>query len=167
MFTPFPQLMLALCTFLCPSTPHQNEKPHSGKPDMGEVSVFRSSDLKWQNGPSCLPSGAMIALLEGDPARKGPFVFRIKLPDGYRIPPHTHPATERITVISGTFNIGMGDKFDETMGKLMPAGTYGHWPAGMKHFVWVKGETVLQFHGSGPWTIQYVHSEDDPRSQKK
>src|ERR1700752_3891370 len=102
---------------------------------------------KWQDGPPSLPKGAQIAVLEGDPAKEGPFVFRIKLPDGYRIPVHTHPKTERGTVISGTFHIGMGDKFDEEATKAMPPGTYGCWEAGMKHFVWAKGETILQFHG--------------------
>jgi quercetin dioxygenase-like cupin family protein len=105
----------------------------------------------------------MIAALEGDPGKEGPFVFRIKLPDGYRIPPHSHPKMERVTVISGTFNIGMGDKFDEKAGQSMPAGTFGHWPAGMQHFVWAKGETVIQLHGVGPWVINYVNPDDDPR----
>jgi hypothetical protein len=76
-------------------------------------------------------------------------------PDRYRVPPHTHPKTERITVIAGTFNIGMGKKFDPQAMKQMPAGTYGYWPAGMAHFVSAKGETVLQFHGTGPWAINY------------
>jgi hypothetical protein len=80
---------------------------------------------------------------------------------------HTHPKTERVTVIAGTFNIGMGEKFDETEAKPMTAGTYGYWKSGMKHFVWVKGETVVQFHGEGPWSINYVNPEDDPRNQKK
>ena len=110
--------------------------------------------------------GVDLAVLEGDPAKDGPFVFRVKIPDGYRVPPHTHPKTERVTVISGTFNIGMGDKFDEKAGKEMPAGSYGQWPAGMKHFAWVKGETVIQIHGTGPWGIQYVNPDDDPRKKK-
>jgi hypothetical protein len=94
-------------------------------------------------------------------------VFRVKAPDGYRIPPHTHPKTERVTVIAGTFHIGMGDKFDEKAATAMPAGTYGYWKAGMKHFVWVKGETIVQFHGEGPWSIQYVNPADDPRNQRQ
>lgn len=121
--------------------------------------------IEWQDGPPSLHPGAKIAVLEGDPNAAGPFVFRIKLPDGYRIPPHTHPKTERVTVISGTFNIGMGEKFDATKTKPMPAGTYGYWEAGMNHFVWVKGETVAQFHGTGPWKIEYVKPADDPRNQ--
>jgi quercetin dioxygenase-like cupin family protein len=130
------------------------------------LELFPPDKVQWKDGPPSLPKGAMMAVLEGDPAKEGPFVFRVKLPDGYRVPPHTHPKPERVTVISGTFHIGMGDKFDEQVAKTMPAGTYGQWPAGMKHFVWTKGETVLQFHGTGPWTIEYLNPKDDPRNQK-
>lgn len=134
---------------------------------MDEAGIHAVADIRWSDGPPSLPEGATIAVLEGDPNKEGPFVFRAKLPDGYRIPPHIHPKTERVTVITGTFHLGMGDKFDETAGRAMPAGTYGHWPAGMKHFVWVTGETVIQFHGTGPWSITYVNPDDDPRNQKK
>jgi hypothetical protein len=44
----------------------------------------------------------------------------------------------------------------------MPAGSFGTWPAGMKHFVWAKGETIIQLHGTGPWSLTYVNPEDDP-----
>lgn len=131
------------------------------------VAVHRTDELTWKDGPASLPPGAKIAVLEGDPAKPGPFVFRVKVPDGYRIPPHTHPKTERVTIISGTFNLGMGDTFDAKKGQELPAGTYGAWPAGMKHYVWVKGETVVQFHGDGPWTITYLNPDDDPRKEKK
>ena len=123
--------------------------------------------LEWKDGPPSLPKGAKIAILEGDPSKEGPFVFRVKAPDGYRIPPHTHPKMERVTVISGTFNIGMGKKFDEKVTKAMTAGTYGYWEPDMEHFVWIKGETVAQFHGIGPWVITYVDPKDDPRNQPK
>lgn len=132
-----------------------------------EFRLFPADSTKWTEGPPSLPPGAKIAVLEGDPSKEGPFVFRVKAPDGYRIPPHTHPKTERITVISGVFNIGMGDKFDAAKANPMPAGTYGYWETGMKHFVWIKGETVVQFHGMGPWRIDYVNPADDPRNQGK
>ena len=138
-----------------------------GTKDAMDAAVHRPDGLKWTDGPPSLPPGARIAVLEGDPTKEGPFVFRVKVPDGYRIPLHTHPKTERVTVISGTFNIGMGDKFDETKTKPMPAGTYGFWKAGMKHFVWIKGETIVQFHGDGPWKINYLDPKDDPRNQAK
>lgn len=127
------------------------------------ISIHSPQKIAWSAAPASLPSGAKIAVLEGDPAKEGPFVFRAWLPDGYRIPPHTHPKVERITVISGTFNVGMGETFDVEKTAAMPAGAYGYWPAGMKHFVWAKGETVIQFHGMGPWSIEYVNPKDDPR----
>lgn len=130
------------------------------------AALHRPDALKWQDGPPSLPPGAKIAVLEGDPTKPGPFVFRVKVPDGYKIPPHTHPKPERVTVVSGTFNLGMGDKFDATKTEALPIGTFGTWPAGMKHFVWVKGETVVQFHGDGPWKIEYVNPADDPRGKK-
>ena len=133
--------------------------------DEKEFRLFPVDSTEWKVGPPSLPPGAKIAVLEGDPGKEGPFVFRVKVPDGYRIPPHTHPKTERVTVISGTFNIGMGEKFDASLTKPMPAGTYGYWETGMKHFVWIKGETVVQFHGMGPWKIEYVDPNDDPRNK--
>ena len=102
-------------------------------------------------------------MLEGDPAKEGPFTMRLRLPDGYQIPPHTHPKTERLTVLSGTFRLGMGEKFEEGALRDLPAGSYGCWPAGMKHFVQVRGETIVQLHGVGPWQIVYVDPADDPR----
>jgi hypothetical protein len=138
------------------------------EPSMGgmDATLFPASGMEWKPGPPSLPKGVSIAVLEGDPSAEGPFVFRLKAPDGYRIPPHTHPKVERVTVISGTFNLGMGEKFDEKAAKAMPAGTFGYWPAGMKHFAFTKGETVVQLHGTGPWTIVYLDPKDDPRNQK-
>ena len=123
--------------------------------------------LQWQPGPASLPPGAQYAKLEGDPAKEGPFTMRIKLPDGFRIPPHTHPAFERVTVISGIFNLGVGEKFNDAATQPMTAGTFGFWPPGMKHFAWAKGETVLQLHGTGPWRIEYVSPADDPRNASR
>jgi quercetin dioxygenase-like cupin family protein len=161
--------VFALTVIGCLASSHVlvGEPPTAPKKGMQKAELFPSDKIEWQEGPPSLPQGAKMAVLEGDPTKEGPFVFRVKAPDGYRIPPHTHPKTERVTVISGTFKIGMGDRFDEKVGRTMRAGTYGHWPAGMKHFVWVKGETVVQFHGMGPWSIRYVNPADDPRNQKK
>lgn len=138
--------------------------PHAG-PGMKQQ-VVTPDDVRWQDGPASLPRGAQMAVLDGDPTRDGPFVLRIKLPDGFRIMPHTHPKDERVTVLAGTLYLGTGGTFDEAAGKAMPAGSYGRTGAGMKHFGWVKGETVLQLHGTGPWAIEYVNADDDPRTKK-
>jgi len=156
--------MLGL-VFASLSVPSRGDQP--AQHDKDEVAVFTAAEIKWVEGPPSLPKGALVALLEGDPTKEGPFVIRVKLPDGYRVPPHTHAKTERLTVISGTFYIGMGDKFDEKAGRTMPAGAFGRWAAGMQHFAWAKGETVIQLHGTGPWSISYVNPADDPRNQKK
>lgn len=145
----------------------QDGKPQSPPSiGMGELQLFRPADIKWVDAPPSLPKGAKMALLEGDPAKDGPFVFRLKVPEGYRIPPHTHPKVERVTVISGTFHIGMGFEFDESRMQEMPAGSFGFWPAGMEHFAMAKGETQVQLHGIGPWSIRYLNPQDDPRNQK-
>ncbi len=142
-------------------------QPADAEDHESRASLHQADRLKWNDGPASLPAGAKIAVLEGDPSKPGPFVMRIKLPDGFKLPPHTHPKPERVTVISGSFHLGMGEKFDAKKAVALPAGTYGTWPAGMKHFVWVEGETVVQFHGEGPWTINYVNPADDPRNPKK
>jgi quercetin dioxygenase-like cupin family protein len=159
-------MLLAIIAVLSIVTTYA-DSPKRHEKGMPDAMLFRAAEIKWQEGPASLPNGAMIALLEGDPSKEGPFVFRVKLPDGYRISPHTHPKTEHVTVISGTFHIGMGDKFDATKGQAMPAGTFGYWLAGMKHFAWAKGETILQLHGVGPWSITYVNKADDPRNKKE
>jgi quercetin dioxygenase-like cupin family protein len=138
---------------------------HGSKDPMPRLN--RPNELQWRDGPPSLPAGAKFAVLEGDPNKAGPFVFRIKVPDGYRIPVHTHPKPERVTVLQGTFKLGMGARFDTSKMETLSAGTYGTWPPGMKHYVEAKGETIVQFHGDGPWTIDYVNPADDPRQQDK
>ena len=159
--------LLAISAFAMALSVAYGLQAHDEKKKAMEAALHRPDDLAWKDGPPSLPPGAKFAVLEGDPAKPGPFVFRVKVPDGYRIPPHTHPKPERVTVISGIFNLGTGDAFDAKKGQELPAGTYGTWPPDMKHFAWAKGETVVQFHGEGPWTIDYLNKADDPRNAKK
>lgn len=132
-----------------------------------EHKMFTPAALKWADGPPSLPPGVKFAVLEGDPAGKGPYTIRLQAPDGYKIPPHAHPAAEKLTVISGTYYLGVGEKFDEAATREMPAGSFASMPAGVKHFGWVKGETVVQVNGTGPAEIAYVNADDDPRTKKK
>ncbi len=132
-----------------------------------EQKIFGPADLTWGDAPPGLPAGAKMAVLAGDPGKKGPFTIRLQAPDGYKVAPHMHPTAENITVISGTFHLGTGDKFDESAGHEMTAGSFAVMPAGMKHFAWTTGETVLQIHGAGPFQIVYVNPVDDPRNVPK
>lgn len=136
-----------------------------GQPMPG-MGFFRPTELAWKDGPPSLPAGARFAVLEGDPSKDAPFVMRFWLPDGFRIQPHFHPKTERITVVSGTFHLGMGETFDASKGEAMPAGSFGFWNEGMRHYAWTTGDTVIQLHGTGPWSITYVDPAQDPRAKK-
>jgi hypothetical protein len=125
--------------------------------------ALRPGDLKWDPAPPALPSGAEIAVLVGDPGKPEPYVLRAKLPDGYKIPPHWHPTDENVTVLKGTLMVGKGEKFGADASKALPAGSYMRMPKTMRHFAWTKGETVIQVHGVGPFTMHYVNADDDPR----
>jgi len=125
--------------------------------------VVPPSSVTWGAAPAALPAGAKAAVLEGDPTQPGLFALRLWLPDGYTIPPHFHPAAEHVTVIEGTFLVGMGEQFDASKLAELPSGTFGLIPPGMKHFARAKGVVVLQLHGTGPWGLTYVNPADDPR----
>lgn len=131
-----------------------------------EHTMFVPADLKWGDGPPGLPAGAKLAILEGNPGKKGAFTLRLQFPDGYKIPAHTHPTAEKVTVISGTLMLGMGDKIDQATAHEMPAGGFAIMPAGMKHFAGAKGEAIVQVSGIGPFEIKYVNPADDPRKAK-
>jgi len=128
--------------------------------------IFTPADVAWGPGPGFLPPGAKIAVLEGDPGASGGFTIRLNLPPGYKIPAHSHPTTENVTVISGEFHAGMGDKLDPTKGMTLRPGSFASLPAQMNHFAWAKGRTVVQVHGQGPFAITYVNPADDPRNAK-
>ena len=138
----------------------------SGAPAQS-VQVFDSAkDIKWRPAPSMLPKGAQLAVLAGDPMKEGsPFTLRLKMPGGYKIPAHSHPTDENVTVLSGTLGAGMGDKLDPTKGQLIRAGGFVRMPQGMNHFAWAKGPTTVQIHGVGPLAFTYVNPADDPRNQ--
>jgi quercetin dioxygenase-like cupin family protein len=129
--------------------------------------LFSPSDLTWVDAPPGLPPGAKLAVLDGDPNKPGSFTIRLQTPAGYKIPPHTHPSTERVTVIAGSAYVGMGDKFDEAAGKEMSAGGFVVLPAGMSHYAWSNGEAIVQIHSEGPFKIKYVNPADDPRNKKQ
>jgi anti-sigma factor ChrR (cupin superfamily) len=120
------------------------------------------ADLKWGAAPPVLPKGAEIAVVSGNPFEKGLYVLRLKMPDGYKLPAHHHPTTEYVTVISGTFHIGMGDKLDEAKAVALTAAGFGEAPAKMNHYAWASGPTIVQVHGEGPFSITYVNPTDDP-----
>jgi quercetin dioxygenase-like cupin family protein len=129
--------------------------------------IVRPADFKWGPPPPGLPPGAQVSVLSGDPTKPGvPYVLRAKLPDGYNIPPHWHPGDENVTVLQGTLLMGKGEKLDLSAAEEMPVGSFARMPKTMRHFAVAKGETVIQAHGIGPFEINYVNPDDDPRKKE-
>ncbi len=120
--------------------------------------VLTPDELQWKEGPPALPQ-AKIAVLEGDPSKRGFFVTRLKLPAGTKIPPHIHKGRERVTVISGKFNLAMGDKPENPV--ILPAGSYFSLPPHTVHNAWVDEDTVLQISTMGPWTFKPIKKESE------
>jgi hypothetical protein len=166
-------LVTAVCAFssFALATEQKEDPKKSGEENKAaatpEHKLLGPSEIQWADGPPALPPGAKVAVLAGDPKKAGPFTIRLQVPDGYKIPAHTHPSAEHVTVISGLLNLGMGDKLDEAAARPLAPGGFAIMPAGMKHFAIMKGETVVQVHGTGPFEIIYVNPADDPRNAKK
>ena len=155
-------LSLLGIVFLVTTTAVSAQSP---APHTGHVMVT-PNDLKWMDGPPTLPPGVKVALFEGNPAAAGPYTLRFQFPANYKVPAHWHPIDEHVTVISGTFYAGMGNKLSEAESKAFPAGSFVMMPAKTPHFAWTKEETVIQLHGVGPGGITYVDPADDPRQKK-
>jgi quercetin dioxygenase-like cupin family protein len=129
-------------------------------------SIVSPQEIKWGPAPAVLPPGAEAAVLFGDPSKEGLFVLRLKLPAGYSVPPHTHPVDEVVTVISGTFSMGMGETANQSSAQPLPAGSFFAHPPDTPHYVFIDDETVIQISTVGPWGLTYVNPEDDPRQKK-
>ena len=136
----------------------------AGDPKKEAVTV-QPGDMKWGDVPPALPKGAQIAVLHGDPSKKGVFTLRLKMPAGYKIPPHWHTNDEQLTILSGTFVIHMGDTMDAPAHEL-GAGAYHFLPGKMHHAAETKVETIVQIDGMGPFDIHYLNPADNPNKPK-
>jgi quercetin dioxygenase-like cupin family protein len=106
--------------------------------------------------PPGFPPGMQVAVIHGDRTKPMPFTIRLRFPTGYRFPAHRHPAAEHLTVITGSLVFGAGERFDERNLRRYDAGDFLIAPAGMSHFGGASGETVVQLHGMGPFSITVV-----------
>ena len=133
-----------------------------------EKHTFTPDSIPYGPPPAFVASGAQIAVLEGNPgASSGDYTVRLRMPDGYRIAPHWHPQRENVTVISGTFKVGMGDHFDESKMGAFPAGSFAYLDPDMHHYAMASGEVVVQIHGTAPLQFNYVNPNDDPRKASR
>lgn len=122
----------------------------------GETSKIRYAhdQIPWVAAPPSLPAGAQVAVLEGDPKSTGWFTMRVRLPAGAQLLPHWHPNVERVTVISGSIGLGLGERFDPAQLQLFKAGSYYVTPPGVAHFASTFEDAVLQVTTQGPWELK-------------
>ena len=132
-----------------------------------ERNAFTPDTIPWGPAPPVVRPGAQFAVLEGDPtASTGDFTIRLKMPDGFRIAPHWHPNRENVTIISGTFKVGMGDEFELNKMAASTAGSFAFLDPDMHHYAIACGETIVQVHGQSPLQFNYVSPNDDPSKNK-
>lgn len=151
--------ILATAALLLAATSSVAETPYRGDGHM----MLTPSEMTW--GPiASMAAPAQISVIEGDLGAAVPFTVRLTLPADYEVLPHVHPAYERVTVISGTFHFAHGEEFDRSATTELPAGSVAIMAPGEPMFGYVSEDTVIQLHGTGPWGIEYIRPEDDPRS---
>lgn len=123
-----------------------------------------STQINWGPAPAVFPPGAQFAVVQGDPSVAGQiFTVRLRFPNGYILPPHTHPTDENVTVLRGTFMVGLGENFSKDALQVLKEDGFITAPANMAHFASARGITEVQVHAIGPFQLTYVHPEDDPR----
>ena len=139
--------------------------PETHYPGQDQFRAILDHDIEWRAFPA-FPPEARLAVLVGDPAKPGPYVVRVKVPNGVKLMPHAHPEDRIYTVISGVFYIGQGETFDEKKLMAFPPGTVVVLPGNQPHFHWAKsGEYVTQVSAIGPLGLQYIDAKDDPRNR--
>jgi quercetin dioxygenase-like cupin family protein len=125
----------------------------------GAIRVF-PEDIKWGEAPPSLPAGAKVFILEGNPMQDGIFTMRVKFPPYYKLPAHTHPIDERVTVIEGAVYLGFGNAMDTANAQKFTAGSYYLNPVNAAHYVFTREEGVIfQVTGLGPWGLVYTEEK--------
>src|SRR4029077_12639968 len=126
-------------------------RAETGGKGAAKAPVFvNAADVKWGDAPPDLPKGAQLAVLHGDPSKNAPFTLRLKMPAGYKIPPHWHTKDEHLTIMAGTLILHMGDTRDAAATDLTGGG-FHFLPGKMHHAAEAKGETIVQLDGLGPF----------------
>jgi quercetin dioxygenase-like cupin family protein len=147
-------LSAALAALLCNLAAVAADAPATTTMDAGK--------LKWVDVPPVLPRGAKMALLDGDPGQAGPYTLRVKMPANYRIPAHWHTQAENLTVLSGGFYYGLGDKLDLKQAHELKTGDFHHVPGKTHHYAFTRKPTLMQVHSEGPFDMHYVNPADNP-----
>ena len=164
--TPSAALLLSLVAGTACAQQPTASAAESGAPSSTAASRASDDGFTWGPAPAIFPAGAQMAVLQGDPSSTNMFTVRLRFPNGYRIPPHTHPTDENVTVISGTFLVGMGETFTSAGMMTLKSGGFVTAPANHAHYAATRGPTVVQVHSMGPFAMTYVNPADTPAAAR-
>ena len=166
-------VFVSACLFLAASVFAQTKTPAKKASAAAMATVVPAGSEKWGDLPAAAMVGTpsvdmggkiQLAVVQGNPMAAGtPYTLRLSCTDGTKIAPHWHPTAENVTVVKGTFALGMGSKWDPAALKDLPAGGFASAPARMRHYAMCKGDSVLQVHGIGPFLVNWVEA-DKPKS---
>jgi len=148
-------LLISLAALIVAAPAQMKAKPAKAK--------AAPAELKWMDGPPGLPAGAQFAVVSGDPARKGMFTIRARLPANYAVPAHWHPTDEKVSVVSGKLAYGMSDRVNRTNAQGLGAGENVVMKAKMHHWVLSADGAEIEVSAMGPFAITYVNPAEDPR----
>lgn len=141
-------------------------KQSAGKVGKKAPVMMNPEQVTWGEAPPHLPKGAQLAVMFGDPTKKGTFTVRLKFPDGYKVAPHWHSNDEELTIISGTLVMRAGDS-PTSEAHAITTGGYHFQPGKVHHSAEARGETIVQIHSTGPFDIHYVNPDDHPNPEAK
>jgi quercetin dioxygenase-like cupin family protein len=126
------------------------------------MKVVSADKLVWKEHP--LFKGAQIVNVFGDPTKAETVVLRVKFPPNFKVPAHTHPYSEVVTVLNGTLWSAMGDDLEN--GQMLKTGSLFVLPPNHPHRVWTTDEeVVIQVNFTGPGGITFINPADDPRKK--
>jgi quercetin dioxygenase-like cupin family protein len=154
-------IVAALLSSACSKSSSSNDVPSAPTTQASHSAVPQNS-IQWGPAPAVFPPGAEMAVLQGDPSKTEEFTVRLRLPNGYKLPPHTHPTTENVTVLTGTFLAGSGTQFDESKLEALGQDGFLSIPAEHAHYAMARGLTIVQVHAIGPFALTYVNAADNP-----
>jgi quercetin dioxygenase-like cupin family protein len=169
-------LMAAVMVSLCASTAcgqqptavkNAKHTTAAAKPAAAAAKAAPGEDFNWGPAPAIFPAGAEMAVLQGNPGGTEMFTVRLRFPNGYAIAPHTHPTDEHVTVISGHFKVGMGEKADPNAMMTLKPGGFVTAPANHAHYAAAVGPTVVQVSAMGPFAMTYVNPADTPAAARQ
>jgi quercetin dioxygenase-like cupin family protein len=151
-----PRILLVPATVALALCATVGSKPVSAQviAEAGDMATVSSTAVTWTDlVVQGFAPGAKMAVIHGDPSGTSDYAIRLQFPDGYEFPAHWHPNAEHVTVLSGVFRLGMGGTIDASAIKDYQAGDFLYIPGRMPHFGGARGETVIQLHGNGPFSI--------------